>query len=51
VLGVAYPKTSRSRALLTETHVVDEATVPLTPDEPVKLKTREQQTELIGTGA
>ena len=51
VLGVAYPKASRSRALLTETHVVDEVTVPLTPDEAVKLKTREQQAELIGNSA
>ena len=51
VLGVAYPKAARSRSLRTETHVVDEVTVPLVPDEAVKLKTREQQAELIGAAA
>lgn len=43
VLSVGYPKTSRNRALLTETHVIDEVTIPLTPKSPVSLKTREQQ--------
>lgn len=43
VLSVSYPKTSRNRALLTETHVIDEVTIPLTPKNPVSLKTREQQ--------
>jgi hypothetical protein len=51
VLAAAYPLRSRSRSLRTETHVVDEVTIPLTPDQPVTLKTREQQTELIGAVA
>ena len=51
VLTVRYPKASRSRTLRTETHVVDEATIPLVPTSPVVLKTREQQTELIGDAA
>ncbi|MDX3006743.1 DUF5047 domain-containing protein [Kribbella solani] len=46
VLQVAYPKTSRNRALLTETHVIDQITIPLTPKAPVSLKTREQQKAL-----
>jgi hypothetical protein len=48
VLSVQYPRLSRSRSLRTEVHVVDEVTIPLDPMQPVKLKTREQQTELIG---
>lgn len=51
VLTVRYPKTSRSRTLRTETHVIDEVTIPLVPTSPVVLKTREQQTELIGDTA
>lgn len=43
VLQVVYPQSGRNRAYVTETHVVDEVTIPLTPDAPVKLKTREQQ--------
>lgn len=49
VISVRYPKTGRSRTLRTETHVIDEVTIPLSPTQPVKLKTREQQTELIGS--
>jgi hypothetical protein len=48
VIAVMYPRVTRSRSLRTETHVIDEVTIPLTPDQPVQLKTREQQTELIG---
>jgi hypothetical protein len=51
VLAVAYPDKARSRFLRTETHVVDEVTIPLALGEPVKLKTREQQTGLIGHAA
>lgn len=49
VLEVAYPQRSRSRSLYHETHVIDEATIPLVPREAVKLKTREQTLELIGS--
>jgi hypothetical protein len=49
VITVQYPKASRSRTLRTETHVIDEVTIPLAPNVPVVLKTREQQTELIGS--
>jgi hypothetical protein len=48
VIAVRYPKQDRSRSLRTETHVIDEVTIPLEPGQPVQLKTREQQTELIG---
>lgn len=48
VLGVRYPKKSRSRTMRTETHVVDQVTIPLGSDDPVTLQTREQQVELIG---
>lgn len=48
VISVQYPRLSRSRSLRAETHVIDEITIPLDPAQPVKLKTREQQTELIG---
>jgi hypothetical protein len=51
VLRVRYPKRSRSRSLRTETHVVDEITVPLDPAEPVAMKTRQRQIELIGDEA
>lgn len=48
VLGVRYPKASRSRTLRTETHVADDITIPLVQTSPVTLSTREQQIELIG---
>lgn len=48
VVRVRYPKRSRSRSLRTETHVVDTVTIPLVPDQAVKLTTRERQLELIG---
>lgn len=48
VLSVRYPRTARSRSLRTESHVIDNVTVPLVPSSPVAMKTREQQTELIG---
>lgn len=51
VVAVKYPQTSRSRSLRTETHVLDEVTIPLTPGAPVKLQTREQQNDLIGAGS
>jgi hypothetical protein len=51
VIAVRYPKASRSRTLRTETHVIDEVTIPLMPTAPVTLKTREQQAELIGDAA
>jgi hypothetical protein len=51
VLKVRYPKTGRSRSLRTETHVVDQVTIPLDPESPVSLRTREQQNELIGSAA
>lgn len=51
VIEARYPKTDRSRTLRTELHVIDEATIPLVATSPVVLKTREQQTELIGDTA
>jgi hypothetical protein len=48
VIGVKYPQTSRSRTMTVETHVVDEATIPLVANVPVTLQTREQQTQMIG---
>lgn len=48
VIAVKYPQTSRNRTLTAETHVIDEATIPLVPNLPVTLQTREQQTQLIG---
>ena len=49
VISVRYPKASRSRTLRTETHVIDEVTIPLVQTSPVVMKTREQTTELIGS--
>jgi hypothetical protein len=46
VLTVRYPRTSRNRSLRTETHIVDEITIPLLGD-PVQMKTREQRVQLI----
>lgn len=51
VIQVDYPRSSRDRAVYSETHVIDEVTIPLTPTEPVVLKTRQQQTDLIGAGS
>jgi hypothetical protein len=51
VLAIKYPKRGRWRSLRTETHIIDEVTIPLVPTQPVTLKTREQQTELIGDAA
>lgn len=51
VVCVKYPTASRSRSLRAETHVIDEITIPLVPTAPVALKTRQQQTELIGSGS
>jgi len=51
VIEVRYPRNSRNRSLRTETHIIDEVTIPLIPTSPVVLKTREQQTELIGSGS
>jgi hypothetical protein len=51
VIEVRYPRTSRNRSLRTETHIIDEVTIPFVPTAPVVLKTREQQTELIGGAA
>jgi hypothetical protein len=48
VVKARYPKAGRSRSLRTEIHVVDTVTIPLEPETPVTLRTREQQTELIG---
>jgi hypothetical protein len=48
VVSARYPKKSRSRSLRTETHVIDEVTIPLELAQPVKLKTRQRQLELIG---
>lgn len=48
VIDVSYPKASRSRTLKKERHVIDEITIPLTPEQPVTLKTRQQQQVLIG---
>lgn len=48
VIAVKYPRQSRNRSLTTEIHVVDQVKIPLAPGAPVTLKTREQQTELIG---
>lgn len=48
VIQVRYPKQSLSRTLRTETHVIDQVTIPLTPGGAVTLQTREQQTQLIG---
>lgn len=49
VVRVGYPARSRSRSLRVEMHVLDEVTIPLVQTRPVTLKTREQQTELIGS--
>jgi hypothetical protein len=49
VIKVRYPITARNRSLRDETHVIDEVTIPLVPTQPVTLKTREQQQELIGS--
>jgi hypothetical protein len=46
---VAYPLKARSRSTRKETHVLDEIKIPLSVGGTVKLKTREQQVELIGT--
>ncbi|WBQ02938.1 DUF5047 domain-containing protein [Kribbella sp. CA-293567] len=51
VIAVRYPKAARSRSLRTETHVIDQVTIPLDSTVPVTLQTREQQTELIGDSA
>jgi hypothetical protein len=51
VIEARYPKRSRSRSLVAETHVVDNVTIPLVPDSPVELDTRQQQVELIGGSA
>lgn len=51
VLSVGYPSKSRSRSLRRETHVVDEVTIPLVQTRALTLKTREQQTQLIGSNA
>lgn len=49
VIQVRYPINARNRSLRTETHVLDGVTIPLVPTSPIVLKTREQQTELIGS--
>ncbi|GAA1549984.1 hypothetical protein GCM10009804_03210 [Kribbella hippodromi] len=51
VIKVGYPRSSRDRSLYTETHVIDEVTIPLVPTQPVTLKTRQQQTDLIGSAS
>lgn len=51
VISVRYPRNSRNRSLRTETHVIDEVTIPLVQTSPVQLKTREQAAELIGGGS
>jgi hypothetical protein len=48
VVRARYPRRSRSRTLATETHVLDEVTIPLDPTSPVELTTRLQQNETIG---
>jgi len=50
VIQVKYPKSSRSRTLRKETHVIDEVTIPLVPTSPVTLKTREQTAQILGEG-
>lgn len=47
VLAVAYPRNSRNRSLLTETHVVDEVKYPLSVAGAMQIATREQRIELI----
>lgn len=48
VIAVSYPRSARNRSLRTETHVIDELTIPLVHSQAMTLQTREQQTELIG---
>lgn len=48
VISVRYPEKSRSRSLITETHVLDEVKIPIGIDGVVQLKTREQPVILIG---
>lgn len=48
VIDVAYPQKSRSRSLVTERHVLDQVTIPLTHDGEQSLDTRVQPTVLIG---
>lgn len=48
VVSVRHPRTGRSRTMRREIHVLDEVTIPLVQTSPVALKTREQQSQLIG---
>ena len=48
VVSVRYPKRARNRSLRTETHVIDNVTIPLVPGQPVTLQTRQRQDDLIG---
>jgi hypothetical protein len=49
VVSVLYPIAGRARSLRSETHVLDEVTIPLPVDEAQQLKTREQLVQLIQT--
>lgn len=49
VISVGYPIAGRSRSLKTETHVLDQVTIPLTIDAAQQLQTREQLQQLIQT--
>lgn len=48
VIDVAYPQQARSRALVTERHVCDNVTIPLTHDGEQSIDTRQQPIVLIG---
>jgi len=48
VVDVVYPQTSRSRSMITEKHVLDVVSIPLTSDGIQSLDTRVQPTVLIG---
>lgn len=48
VIKVRYPEKSRSRSLITETHVLDEVKIPIGIGGPIQLKTRQQPVILIG---
>jgi hypothetical protein len=48
VIDVAYPQKARSAALVTERHVCDNVTIPLTHDVEQSIDTRQQPVVLIG---
>lgn len=49
VIQADYPITGRNRSMRSELHVLDQVTIPLTPDTAQSLQTRQQFIQLIGT--